>query len=255
MRCKSENAAAVKERYLTISVDDGHPLDLKSAELLHKLGFKATFYIPARNPERELMAANSIRQVAQHFELGSHTFGHKVLTDLSDQEAMNEVNDGKKWLEDIAGEEAVSFCYPRGKFCSRTVGVVRQAGFKGARTCMFNLNTFPQNPFLWGVSTHAYSHPIAIQTRHALLEHNFRGLFNFMFTHRLAREWIRHFAYVVDYVERYGGIAHLYFHSWEIEEHGQWNHLQRLLEDISHNKAFRRVTNGDLFKLWHVNSQ
>ena len=48
--------AAMKDTgYLTISVDDGHPTDFKSAELLARYGLKATFYIPARNPEREVM--------------------------------------------------------------------------------------------------------------------------------------------------------------------------------------------------------
>jgi peptidoglycan/xylan/chitin deacetylase (PgdA/CDA1 family) len=239
--------------YLTISVDDGHPTDLKSAELLKKFGLTATFYIPARNPERELIAKPLIRELAENFELGSHTFNHKPLKDLPDSEARVEIADGKKWLEDLTGGEVVSFCYPRGKFHSGTVKLVREAGFLGARTCMFNLNSFPQNPFLWGVSTHGYSHPIAIQIRHALLEKNFQGIFNFMFTHKLARDWSEHFNHAVDFVDKYGGVAHLYFHSWEIEDRGQWNTLGHVLENISQNKKLNRVTNGDLFRLWYAN--
>ena len=139
-----------KSAYLTISVDDGHPTDIQSAELLQKFGLKATFYIPARNPERELMSEALIRQLAGTFEVGSHTFNHKPLKDLADAEARIEITDGKKWLEDLTGAEVVSFCYPRGKFHSRTVKLVKEAGFLGARTCMFNLSSFPKNPFLMG---------------------------------------------------------------------------------------------------------
>jgi len=243
------------QAYLTISVDDGHPTDLQSAELLQRVGLKATFYIPARNPERELMSLQGIQEVAKHFEVGSHTFNHRPLRNLSDEEARTEINDGKKWLEDLTGGKVAAFCYPRGKFHSGSVKLVGEAGFVGARTCMLNVNSFPQNPFLWGVSTHGYSHPAAIQIRHALLEKNFKGILNFVFTHKLAYDWSEHFRHAVDFVEKHGGVAHLYFHSWEIEEQGQWNNLRQLLENISHRKGLLRLTNGDLFKLWHCRKQ
>jgi hypothetical protein len=38
------------DRYVTISVDDGHPTDLRTADLLDKYGLGAIFYIPASNP-------------------------------------------------------------------------------------------------------------------------------------------------------------------------------------------------------------
>jgi peptidoglycan/xylan/chitin deacetylase (PgdA/CDA1 family) len=238
--------------YLTISVDDGHPTDLKSAELLQKLGLKATFYIPARNPERQLMSEPMIRELAGIFELGSHTYNHKPLSDLHDWAARAEITEGKKWLEDITGSEVVSFCYPRGKFHGGTVKLVSEAGFLGARTCLFNLHGFPQNPFLWGVSTHAYSHSIITQIRHALLERNCRGVSNFAIVHKFARDWASHFYRAVDFVEQHGGVAHLYFHSWEIDELKQWSKLENLLESISQRKTLVRVTNGDLFARWAV---
>jgi peptidoglycan/xylan/chitin deacetylase (PgdA/CDA1 family) len=39
-------AETAKEKYVTISVDDGHPTDLRTVDLLHKYGLTATFYIP-----------------------------------------------------------------------------------------------------------------------------------------------------------------------------------------------------------------
>ena len=254
-RLARRSESGTKTGYLTVSVDDGHPSDMRSAELLQKLGLKATFHVPARNPERALMSLQGIQEVAKHFEVGSHTFNHKPLGGLSDEEARAEIHDGKAWLEDVAGGEVVAFCYPKGKFHAGSVKLVREEGFLGARTCMLNVNSFPENPFLWGVSTHGHSHPAAIQIRHALLEKNFRGMFNFVFTHRLARTWSEHFRHAVDSVEKHGGVAHLYFHSWEIDEQGQWNDLTRLLENISQRKGLVRLTNGDLFKLWHARTK
>ena len=60
-----------KPSYLTISIDDGHPTDFKSAGLLAKYGLKATFYIPAHNPEREVMAPARVRELSESFESGA----------------------------------------------------------------------------------------------------------------------------------------------------------------------------------------
>ena len=240
--------------YLTISVDDGHPTDFKSAELLARYGLKATFYIPARNPEREVMTGDQVREIAAIFEVGSHTLNHRPLKHAGREEARAEIENGKTWLEDLTGGKAVSFCYPQGKFHSETIELVRQAGFLGARTCMFNLNGYPENPFVWGVSTHAYSHSIITQIRHALLERNFRGLSNFAVVHNFAHDWAKHFSHAMDFVEQHGGVAHLYFHSWEIDDQNHWSKLKNLLESISQRKRLVRVTNGDLFARWHAES-
>ena len=200
------------------------------------------------------MAANQISEIARRFELGSHTLNHRPLKHASREEARAEIENGKKWLEDVTGKEAIAFCYPQGKFNPVTVKLVRQTGFLGARTCMFNLTGYPGNPFLWGVSTHAYSHSIATQIRHALLERNFRGVSNFAVIHRFEEDWAKHFLHAVRFVEQNGGVAHLYFHSWEIDEQGQWSKLENLLKNISERNTLVRVTNGDLFARWHMKS-
>ena len=107
-----------------------------------------------------------------------------------------------------------------GKFNASTPALVKRAGFEGARTCLFNLHSFPRNPFLWGVSTHAYSHSKAIQYRHAALEGNFLGMVNFVRTYNSKTDWQEHFLSGLDHIEQHGGIAHLYLHSWEIDKWG-----------------------------------
>jgi hypothetical protein len=238
------------DRFITVSIDDGAMTDLRTAELLSKYGLQATFYIPATNPERPVMPSSQIRELSNHFEIGAHTLNHVTLTSLSASEAWEEISGSKQWTEDTIGKPVVSFCYPRGKVNSLMHGLVKKAGFAGARTCFFNLHTFPRNPFLWGVSTHAYSHSKAIQLRHAALEGNFAGLLNFVRTYNSETDWQQHFLYGLDHVEQYGGIAHLYLHSWEIDELDQWNRLEAVFAAISQRACFDRLTNGALFQLW-----
>jgi len=238
------------ERFVTISIDDGDLLDFRTAELLNKYGLQATFYVPSKNPERPVLDKGQIRELAAVFEVGAHTMNHLPLKSMSDSEAWQEVSGSKAWLEDVLGKPAISFCYPRGKFNSSTPRLIEKAGFLGARTCLYNLHTFPQNPFLWGCSTHAYSHSKTTQLRHAVLEGNVRGVFNFLSTYRGTTDWQRHFQFALDYVEEHGGIAHLYLHSWEIDELKQWNRLEATFAAISRHRDFKRVTNGHLFQRW-----
>src|SRR5579875_1739300 len=163
-------------RLLTISVDDGYPADMRVADLLARVGLTATFYIPERNPERPVIGPAQVRELAAPFEIGSHTLNHLVLTELPTASAWNEIYRSKLWVEDTVSRPSVAFCYPRGKHNRTLAGMARKAGFHGARTVMLNLTGVPQNPFRWGVSTHAHSHPLSVQIRHALREGNIVGL-------------------------------------------------------------------------------
>jgi peptidoglycan-N-acetylglucosamine deacetylase len=235
---------------VTISVDDGSASDLKTADLLDKYGLQATFYIPAHNPERQVLASSEIRILSDRFEIGSHTLNHTPLKSISDGYALREILDGKSWLENTVGATAISFCYPRGKFNRSTPTLVKTAGFLGARTQLLNIHEFPKNPFLWGVSTHAWSHSKAIQVRHALLEWNFVGILNFFREYKAITDWELHFTRALGRVAKHGGLAHLALHSWEIEELGEWKKLESMFDLISRS-GLPTATNGELYRAWH----
>jgi peptidoglycan/xylan/chitin deacetylase (PgdA/CDA1 family) len=234
--------------YLTISVDDGATSDLRVAEILDEFGLKATFYVPATDPKRPVLSKPEIRSLAGRFELGAHTFHHVALPRLPAEECRREIVDGKAWLEDVIGKQVDSFCYPSGKFNSRVVRHVAEAGFCGARTCMQNLVDPPTDPFRWGVSTQAYTHPRRIHVRHAMLEGNWAGLVNYVRLFHGAVDWEEHFALAVAHVGEHGGIAHLHLHSWEIAERDEWGRLRRLLGRVHDQGRLTAITNGGLFR-------
>ena len=235
---------------ITVSVDDGDISDLRTAELLAKYGIRATFYVPARNPERPVISESHMRQLATAFELGGHTMNHVPLDSVPMAGVWEEVSSCKVWLEDVLGRPVVSFCYPRGKHSARIADTVKKAGFLGARTCLLNRHDFPTNPFLWGVSTQGRDHSRVIQLRHALIEQNFRGALNFLRIHKGTTDWPAHFSHALEWVQINGGVAHLYFHSWEIEEAGEWEKLDGVLRRIRDQADVTRVTNGELFAMW-----
>ena len=233
--------------YITISVDDGHATDLRTADLLDEVGLRATFYIPATNPERPVMSKQEIRTIASRFEVGGHTFHHRPLTGFGAEESRREIVDGKTWLEDVAGSPIRAFCYPQGKFNPGVARQVEAAGFACGRTCQLNLTAPPGDPYTWGVSTQAFSHSRQIQIRHAAVERNWTGLANYVRIFRGAVDWEDHFTRAVEQVSGHGGIAHLFLHSWEIDEHDGWDKLRRLLVRVRNDYSLVSVTNGELF--------
>ncbi|MGA2388683.1 MAG: polysaccharide deacetylase family protein [Candidatus Sulfotelmatobacter sp.] len=252
---KQDKPAAVsadirKEKYVTISVDDGHPTDLRTVDLLRKYGLTATFYIPGTNHERVVMTSAQIREIDRQFEVGSHTWSHIRLTQMSDERARKEIIDGKKFSEDTLGHEVVAFCYPGGKFNRRIEKHVEEAGFLAGRTCRYFLNDYPSNPFSWDISTYANTYPAYVQVRHCLLECNFAGAYKYLTTFKARVPWVEQFICALEDVSLNGGMAHLYFHSWEIDQNGEWDRLESLFKVIS-QYSLTPVTNGFLFRRWH----
>ena len=236
-------------RLLTISVDDGHPLDLRTADLLAKYGLQATFYVPAGNAERPVMSPASLRDLATRFELGGHTYNHVPLKGMRRERLVQEVQGGKDWLDDLLGRSSTSFCYPRGAVDRAAVRAVASAGYTGARTCRLNLTRVPRDRFMVGVSTQAHAHSRLVQARHALVEGNVEGAVRFARVHHLAVRWDEHFRHALDWVERRGGVAHLYLHSWEVDADGEWHALERVLRQATMRKDLTPITNGALFEL------
>jgi peptidoglycan/xylan/chitin deacetylase (PgdA/CDA1 family) len=249
MHDPAARGAGDRESYVTVSVDDGHPSDQHAADLLSSLGYAATFYVPARNPEREVLEPGGVRRLAEAFELGGHTYNHLALPPLDRERARREIRDGKDWLEDAISAPVKSFCYPRGKFDRQTRDLVAEAGFAGARTTMGNIVTLPHDAFLAGATTQAFSHPRRIHARHAVVERNWRGAANYMRIFRFATDWTEHFELGVAHVCSHGGVAHLWFHSWELDEYEQWGRLEHLLRRIKDRYEFQCTTNGRLFAL------
>jgi O-antigen/teichoic acid export membrane protein/peptidoglycan/xylan/chitin deacetylase (PgdA/CDA1 family) len=245
----AEAPSRVPESTVTISVDDGHPSDLRAADLIAKLGYAATFYVPARNEEQVVMDAVGVRQLSEGFEVGSHTFNHLPLTHLPHDLARREIVEGKMWLEDTLSSPVTSFCYPQGKFSSRIASLVAEAGFDGARTTMNARLAPPNDPFRWGVSTQALTHSRSIQVRHAVLEGNWLGLTNYARIFRFSFQWSDYFERAVSHVCSHGGIAHLWFHSWRLDHDDGWDELERVLRRLKSQYAFRCATNGELFAL------
>lgn len=234
---------------ITTSWDDGHPLDLRLAEMLDRHGLPATFYIPRRCPPRPTLDETQIRELSTRFEIGAHTINHTFLTETADDVAKREIFDSKKWVEDVTGKACQMFCPPAGKFAARHAGWIQEAGYAGFRTVELLSLGHPRRlaSGLLELPTtiHAFPHGRKTYAKNALRRKSAGNLWR-MIRHG-GGDWTQTAASLLARAARTGGHFHLWGHSWELEETAQWERLERVLTILGeYAKAGVARTNDEL---------
>ncbi len=224
---------------ITTSWDDGHPADLRLAELLSRYGVPATFYIPRSNPLDDLpvMSEAEIQSLAARgFEIGAHTLEHRVLTDTPDEQVRAELSGSKQWVEGLTGRPCPMFSPPNGRFASRHVAMICDAGFAGFRTTELWSVDAPRlgHNGLMELPTTLQAHPQPTRgTVRNLVKR--RALTNAGHYLKFGRDgdWATQARAMIDHVVTVGrGVFHLWGHSWELEDADQWDRLETVLAEI-----------------------
>lgn len=135
------------ERSVVITFDDGYQSVFSHAcPILEKFGFTASIFLVAgrmggkSNWEGQdearaelLMSDEEARDLARRgFTLGSHTFSHPRLTQLSDEAAFEEIMGSRLLLQDVLGQPVAFFSYPYSDVDARLEGMVEKAGYTAA---------------------------------------------------------------------------------------------------------------------------
>jgi peptidoglycan/xylan/chitin deacetylase (PgdA/CDA1 family) len=195
-----------------------------------------------------LTSASQVREIAEGFDIGGHTYHHVDLTAVSEQEASREISDGKKRLEDIVDRKLLSFCYPYGYTNSRVSNTVKEAGFLGARTTgllsrqiddLFRMKTTVYTARQW--PTHLFKESYFARDR---------TFFYFVVTNGLfLQPWYRIALKTLEFVVENGGVWHMWGHSWEVDKNDDWSHLESVLREISMlTETIQRVDNSRLLE-------
>lgn len=238
-----------KQIIVTTSWDDGNRLDLKLANLLKNYGIKGTFYISPKNREfkkEDLLKDEEIKKINSDFEIGAHTMTHPRLTKINEKEAFDEIMDSKKYLENITKKEIKCFCYPCGKYNKEIKELVKKAGFVYARTMRRFIFNFPKHFLSSGTTSEAYRNSLItlpIDSIKILMFSKFNLIEFFKNLH-----WEHLAKKTFDYIEKYGGVYHLWGHSWVFEKSNDWEKIERVLTYISKRKNINYLTNYETFK-------
>ena len=219
------------ETYITTSWDDGHPLDLRIAELLDKHGLRGTFYVPM-SAETGIMTAPQIRELSSAFEIGAHTINHAALTRMPKERALLEIAGSKSWLEDTIGRPCRMFCPPLGAYSQLHLEMVRRAGFIGMRTTELGSLDPPRargGLALMPTTVQAYQHGLVAFARNTVRRATFANLQRLV-AHGRTTDWSELARNLLREAIDNGGVFHLWGHSWEVDETDQWRRLSIVLQ-------------------------
>jgi peptidoglycan-N-acetylglucosamine deacetylase len=212
----------VRDVRFTTSWDDGHPLDLRIAELLAKYELRGTFYVPRRNREgRAVLGKAELRELAAHHEIGGHTFDHVRLSAAS----LDQIRRSKTAIEDELGRAIDGFCYPGGVHDAAIRAAVRDAGFCYARTIENLRFDVPRDPFQLATTLQFYPHSRLTYVKNLARGHlreRARGFACVMRGHSLVATTCE----LLEAALASGTMFHLWGHSWELQEHGLWGELE-----------------------------
>jgi len=232
-------------KIITTSWDDGHPLDFKIASLLEYYGLKGTFYIPKSNPENEVMNEDNIIRLGEKFEIGGHTIHHSSLNSSDSDFLKSEIIEGKIWMDNLLSMSTICFCYPKGLYTTLAVNIVKEAGYKYARTVEL-LQTEVINHHLAPTSLQLYKHSNLVYLINPIRRSGFIGFLNFLKNNRLENKLESLTNLMLDNIEENDGIFHLWGHSWEIENENLWNDLEKVLKICSKRDNFSKMSNSEL---------
>lgn len=197
-----EDQLTLPKKPVILTFDDGH-LDTYEVAIpiLRELDMRAVIfavgnrdlkyaYWDQQDDSHEALPLMSDEQLlearAEGFEIGAHTMNHPDLVKLSKHEQIREIAGSKKILEQLLGEEIISFAYPYGRVCKRSYGVARQAGFKFACGVYsgpprFGDDVFDMRRLAVGAGTNLASFLLKLTTPYEYLE-----WLNFKLRHRPA---------------------------------------------------------------------
>jgi peptidoglycan/xylan/chitin deacetylase (PgdA/CDA1 family) len=146
-----------------VTFDDGFLETFEcAASVLSELRFSATFFLvsglmgltnrwdaaTSSGPECALMDWKEAKfLLSAGFDIGSHSVSHRVLTELSDAEALHEVRVSKQEIEDHLGTVTKFFAYPHGRFDQRIRDLVADAGYEAACSTLSGFATAANDSF------------------------------------------------------------------------------------------------------------
>lgn len=234
----------------TTSWDDGHPLDLRVAEVLDKYGMKGTFYVCRDGQMGGRLSEGEIKDLSKRHEIGAHTLTHPSLPTLSATLMREEIEGGKKWVEDVLTAECKIFAYPYGHYDERAVFAVKEAKFIGARTTE-DLE-WKIDPFTLSPTVQVRHFPIRRIPNRRFLQ-PFTSTWRQLHENRISiidcRSWLSMAkAAFRSSVMHDRPWFHLWGHSWTLERDKLWGVFEEMLRFVKEQPKVKFVENSALIR-------
>lgn len=92
------------------------------------------FALTSEHPERAALSVAEMVEMGDAVDIQSHSRFHPVLTTCSDDLCREEIVGSRTDIEDLTGRPCSHFCFPNGDYADRELQMVKDAGYRSART-------------------------------------------------------------------------------------------------------------------------
>ena len=136
------NGADLPEKPVLITFDDGYKDNYTNAfPIMKKYGMKGTIFVVTGflgvydnyltwDQAKELLEAG--------FNIESHTYSHKSMTEASDEDITKELVKSRQTIKEKLGIDSDIMAYPTGSYNLHIAELVKEAGYKGAFTIKYD---------------------------------------------------------------------------------------------------------------------
>ncbi len=212
-----------KMKAVTFSYDDGITQDQRLITLLNKYGLKATFNLNSdllgtgggivregRTVALVRPRPEEVRAIYEGHEVASHTLTHPLLTEMSDDEIVKQVEGDRLKLSELVGYNVEGFAYPCGgvNYNTRVAEVIKErTGIRYCRTTVSN-HSFDLQDNLYEFKPTVYHH----------------------------EEWDEMFKLAEDFVALTPDepkIFYIWGHTFEFDINNSWDRFEELCKIIS----------------------
>lgn len=202
---------------IILSIDDATEGDIKIAKMCDKYGVDCVFYWPVDIEGVCLLKGwkpikpKDEEWIARNFEIGSHTITHRYLTQIPIDEAIEEITESKRILEQKYDQNITKFCYPRGYASETLVKVVENTGYTYGRSTQIGHIGRPENPFYAPTALH-----IGCPVRE-----EYKG-----------STWLEYGLKLLAKARKEDKDFEAWGHSWEITKYNEWNNVEKFIKEL-----------------------
>lgn len=139
-----------KRKAFNITYDDGVLQDVRFVEMMNRYGLKGTFNLNSRLMEEEFawvhpngmevrrLSPAAVRNLYDGHEIASHTLTHPYMSELSEQEILEQMGADRENLERLFGREVRGFAVPFSYYSDLIAQCAENCGFEYARMSEFS---------------------------------------------------------------------------------------------------------------------
>ncbi len=226
------------KKAFTISYDDGVGQDKRLVEIFNKYGLKCAFNLNYGLLDEEghwetegvivkRLKSSEVKELFKGHEVANHGLTHPHIPTLPYDEKVEQLKGCKEGLEKLLGEKIEGMAYPFGGTDDETIEIMKSLGIKYGRVVP---------------STNNFNLPKDFHRLEPTAHHNAENIFQLIEEYK-------------NYESDELSMFYLWGHSYEFDVDNNWEHIEKICQEISGRDDIWYCTNIELINYLEENKK